>query len=137
MSDIADDQFDVAHSNSVIEHVGQWPAMERMASEIRRISPAYFVQTPAFWFPMEPHARTLFLHMLPEPMKISMMLRRKRGFWSKASNVGDATRSVQSAHLLDYRQVCYLFPDAKVHREKMFGLTKSYIAMRAQHPQQA
>ena len=53
----ADGAFDIAHSNSTIEHVGDWQRREAFARETRRVARCYYVQTPAFSFPLEPHYR--------------------------------------------------------------------------------
>jgi hypothetical protein len=127
---LSDMSFDLVHSNSVIEHVGRWADMEAMAHEVRRLAPGYFVQTPYFWFPIEPHCRTAFFHWMPESTRVSMLMRRPRGHWAKAANVRDAMRQIQSATLLDYRMLATLFPDARIHRERFLGLTKSLVAIR-------
>ena len=126
----ADMSFDLVNSNSVIEHVGSWRDMEAMANEVRRLAPSYFVQTPYFWFPVEPHNSTLFFHWMPEFTRVSLLMRRSRGRWGKAPDVDTAMRQIQSAALLDFRMLATLFPDATIHRERIFGLTKSLVAIR-------
>jgi hypothetical protein len=131
MAEFANNSFDVIHSNSVIEHVGPWSNMMSMAKEIRRIAPRYFVQTPYFWFPIEPHARTPLLHWLPESLKFRLVMARKCGpFWSKAATVDEAMRTIQDSSLLDKRMFSALFPDATIISEKFLGMTKSLIAVR-------
>ncbi|MGH7154101.1 MAG: methyltransferase domain-containing protein [Acetobacteraceae bacterium] len=128
-----DMSFDIVHSNSVIEHVGRWHDMVEMAREVRRLAPRYFVQTPYFWFPMEPHCSTLFFHWYPEPIRRRMLMKRPRGTWGKAPDIDTAMRQIQSNALLDISMVRTLFPDAEIHKENFCGLTKSLIAIKSGH----
>ena len=130
LSEIVDNTFDLVHSNSVIEHVGHWTQIEAMAREIRRLAPRYFIQTPNFGFPLEPHFRTLFFQWYPEVVRAGMLLRKSRGFYSAAKTMEDAMQAIQSVNLLTAGQMLHLFPDARLEREKLFGLTKSLISIR-------
>lgn len=60
----ADGEFDLAYCSSVIEHV---PRERRIAfaRELRRVAGGWYVQTPAFSFPVEPHALLPAAHWLP------------------------------------------------------------------------
>jgi ubiquinone/menaquinone biosynthesis C-methylase UbiE len=133
LKNIGDNEFDIAFSNSVIEHVGQWRSMESMAKEVKRVAHRYLVQTPYFWFPIEPHARTPFLHWLPQSWAYRIVMLRKCGFWSKAKTVSQAVRTVQSAQMVDRAQFRELFGDAQIINERFFGFTKSLIALRLKH----
>ena len=126
--DFPDSAFDVVHSNSVIEHVGHWPEMARMAAEIRRLAPAYFVQTPNVWFPVEPHFKLPFVHWLPEQARIAAL--KATGRIARNLSPGEATLAVQRICLLSQSQLADLFPDARIWKERVLGLTKSLVAVR-------
>jgi SAM-dependent methyltransferase len=64
----ADGEFDLAYCSSVIEHVPP-PQREAFAAELRRVARGWFVQTPAFSFPIEPHALLPGAHWLPPAVR--------------------------------------------------------------------
>lgn len=127
----ADNSFDLVHSNSVIEHVGGWPDMRRFANEARRLAPAYYVQTPYFWFPIDPHFyRVPLFHWMPVPWRLKLLQRFKIGWGEPDRDVDASMRTVMGAVLLDGQQFRALFPDARYVSERFILLTKSMIALR-------
>ncbi|MFC1701446.1 class I SAM-dependent methyltransferase, partial [Pseudomonadota bacterium] len=82
--------FHIAHSNSVIEHVGDWNRMIQFSNELKRVAQQYFVQTPNFWFPIEPHCMTPFFHWLPKPLRVWLVMKFSLGHWKKASTTDEA-----------------------------------------------
>ena len=131
MEDLANYSFDIVHSNSVIEHVGQWQDMKDFAREVRRLAPAYYVQTPYFWFPVDPHfSRAPMIHWLPESLRASVHLRWKAGWGEKVRDLDEAMAFVHSSLMLDRRQFKWLFSDAEHRFERVAGLPKSMIATR-------
>lgn len=130
LENIADNQFDIAHSNSVIEHVGDWRRMVDFAGEIRRIAKVYYVQTPNYFFPVEPHFLFPFFHWLPISFKIRLIMRFQLGCFPKAASEEEARGYVDMCQLLTKQKLLHLFPDAALHRERLFFLAKSFILIR-------
>lgn len=130
LSCFADNAFHIAHSNSVVEHVGDWERMVQFAREVSRVSQRYFVQTPNYWFPIEPHAMTPLFHWLPKPARIWIVSHFQLGHWKKANSIDEAVRIVESARLLNKKMLQELFKPACIITEWFFLLPKSFIAIR-------
>lgn len=123
--------FDIVHSNSVIEHVGDWSRIKAFAEETRRLAPRLFVQTPYFWFPIEPHFIKLAHHWLPKSLRVSMWMRFKMGERERANNIDEAMYQLDDEpYLLDMRMFRFLFPDCQIIRERFLFFTKSMVAFR-------
>lgn len=58
----ADREFDLAHSNAVIEHVGPPDAQRLFLAEMVRVSRRGMISTPNRYFPIETHTLVPFLH---------------------------------------------------------------------------
>lgn len=131
----ADMSFDLVHSNSVIEHVVTWENMKSLAHEIRRLAPSYYVQTPYFWFPVDPHYYKFPLfHWLPAPIRARLFSSLPIAHSGRIIDVGESYAAVDAARLLDGRQFRFLFPDSDVRFERLVGLPKSLIGMRVSAP---
>ncbi len=132
MPEFPDQSFDIVHSNSVIEHVGLWRDMKAMSAEVQRIGKSYYLQTPNFWFPIEPHYFFPVIHWLPMPWRVALAMRWSLGSWPKAKTVSEAVTAQQAAILLSAKMLRSLFPDAQFVRERFLGLTKSLIVLKPQ-----
>ena len=111
----ADGEFELVYCSSVIEHV---PPSRRVAfaREIRRVGRGWFVQTPAWSFPLEPHALPPFAHWLPVGLRRPYWRFGAAGEWEEIS-------------LLKRVEVEALFGPALP--ERVGPLTKSWICVRA------
>jgi len=121
-----DKTFDLAFSNSVIEHV---PDQKAFADEILRVGRSYYVQTPNFWFPIEPHFLAPVIHYLPTSWRRKLGRRFTGwGLIAKPSQT-EVDDFVESTHLLKTSEMQGFFPKSRIEREKVLGLTKSVIVV--------
>ncbi len=132
MSEFKDKEFDIVFSNSVIEHLFSFESQKKMADEVRRIGKNYYVQTPNYYFPIEPHWLFPFFHWLPFKMRVFLTKNFSLGNYKKADSDEKAIRMVNEVKLLTETQMKSLFPDGQVYREKFFGLVKSITMYRFQ-----
>jgi hypothetical protein len=126
----ADGAFDVAYSNSVIEHVGDGEDQRRFAAEVRRVAARLWVQTPSRWFPVEPHLVAPFVHFLPRRLQHVLARWATPWGWENRPSAEQARAFVDGIRLLTFREMRELFPDCEILRERFLGLTKSFVALR-------
>jgi len=126
----AENSFDIAVSNSVIEHLGTFKDQVTFANEIRKVAKVLWVQTPARSFPVEPHLTGPFIHYLPKSLQKKLARRFTVWGWIATDYDRDIDIFLKETRLLTYREMRELFPDCEIMRERWLFLTKSYIAVR-------
>ncbi len=123
-----DKEFDLVFSNSVIEHLSTWENQIKMANEIRRVGKRFYIQTPNYYFPVEPHWWFPFFQFLPYSVKIFLTKNFTLGHQEKTGNKQKAIERVKEIRLLTRTEMQRLFPEAKIYDEVFMGLTKSVTA---------
>ncbi len=108
--------LDITGVDRVIEHI-EPAARPAFAAEVRRVARGWFVQTPAWSFPIEPHALLPAAHWLPAAVR--------RPYWRLG-----AAGAWEDIRLLRRGELERLFGEPIV-AERMGGLVKSWIALRA------
>ena len=130
----ADGAFDVAFSNSVIEHLGTRERQAAFARELRRVAAGLWVQTPARAFPFEPHLLAPFVHWLPRAWQRRLLRPATPWGWLSRPSPERVERFLAQTRLLTLREMRALFPDCEIRRERFCGLTKAYVAVRRTSP---
>ena len=131
MREYRDEQFDVVFSNSVIEHVGGYDQQRQMAEEVRRVGKRYCLQTPSRYFPIEPHFLIPLLQFYPMWLKVLLTRHINIGSYGRLLDRRLAEEYFSTKlRLLTEPEVRALFPGARIYKEKVCGLTKSFVVYR-------
>jgi len=129
LSEYADASFDIVFSNSVIEHLSTFKEQEAMAREVARIGRSYWVQTPNYWFPLEPHFLVPGWQWMPERIRILILCSVACSWYGKYSDPEKAKCKAYAVRLLKHNELRNLFPGAKIVPERFLGLAKSWIVL--------
>ena len=128
LSGINDQSFDIVFSNSVIEHLYTKQQQEKMAKEVARVGKSYFIQTPNRYFPIEPHWLFPLFQFLPFTVQVFLTQHFTLGNIKKTKSNEAAIKLVKEVRLLTIKEFQFFFKDAKIYKEKVLGLTKSFTA---------
>ena len=128
MPEFRDGEFDIVFSNSVIEHVGDFGDQQKMFGEICRVGKRFFVQTPNFYFPIEPHFLVPGFQFLPLSVRAYLLQHFSLGWTHRVADRDEARTVASSVRLLTLPELRRLAPEAKIYHERFFGLSKSFVA---------
>jgi SAM-dependent methyltransferase len=122
-----DDQFDIAFSTAVIEHVGDRERQRRFIAELLRVSKRFFITTPNRWYPVELHTYVPLIHWLPQQQHQQLLQRLGKDQWAATENL----------NLLDERELRALFPagvNPTLTGTRLFGLRSNLLAFGTSPP---
>lgn len=128
---VPDDRYDLCFSNSVIEHVGEMRRILGFRDTVNRVADSYFIQTPNFYFPIEPHFVFPGFHWLPKAVQVILARKFSLGHMPKSPDLLEAYLSVESCNILRRSVFEAVFPDADIVPERFLGFCKSMIAVKA------
>ena len=128
LSAFADKTFDIAFSNSVIEHLFSVENQQKMAQEAQRVSTYHFIQTPNFWFPIEPHWVFPCFQYLPKAIRIFLTRHFNLGHLKRSRSWSAARQQVEEIQLLSRSEIARLFPESKIWEERLLVFSKSFVA---------
>ena len=129
LSRFADDEFEVAVSNSVIEHLPTLELQERMAAEMRRVGRRAYVQTPTATSRWNPTTCSRSSAILPMRVRAFLLRRMDLGWHKRQRDPAAALADVRSIRLLTGGELRRLFPARPDRARTGARLTKSYIVL--------
>lgn len=122
--------YDVAYSNSVIEHVGGHDRRTAFAANVAALADRHWIQTPYRYFPVEPHWVCPFMQLFPLRARALIGLH-----WplvhTPHEDMASSIAAQLSVDLLDITAMRHYFPDSQIVYDRLAGLVKSVVAVRA------
>ncbi len=123
------ERVDLVFSNSVIEHVGGEQQRRAFAASVHALADRHWVQTPYRYFPIEPHWMFPGFQWLPLRAKAEVGRRWRHGNRYN-EDLDGSVKNALSVELLSRTAMRTYFPTSDIRAEKMYGMTKSLIAVR-------
>ncbi|OGI22524.1 MAG: hypothetical protein A2808_03435 [Candidatus Moranbacteria bacterium RIFCSPHIGHO2_01_FULL_55_24] len=119
-----DNEFSIAYSNAVIEHVGGHEDQLRFLRELFRVSRRGYLTTPNRRFPIEVHTRIPLLHLLLPKKAFDRILRLIGKGWA-AGGYMDLLSEYDLRNLFDEAGI----RDYTLSRNRLFGFTMTFTVV--------
>jgi len=116
---LKDKSVDFVFSNAVIEHIDKGKRY-LFAKEIKRVSrKGYFITTPNYWFPFEPHYMCPFWQYFPE---------RFKKIFKRYFRIGHFKKGLyKRIDLLTKSELASLFPEGSIYGLKITFMPETLI----------
>jgi hypothetical protein len=88
-----------------------------------------WVQTPNCWFQPEPYFHWFRWQGPPRRFRVAAIQRIRFGHRGPCPSREDAEVMVDVVRLLIKRELVAVFPGTRVHRERILGLTRSFVML--------
>lgn len=122
-------QFDLVFSNSLMEHVGGHARREQFAKVVQESAPAWWVQTPYRYFPIEPHWFFPLFQFLPFQARVAVCQHWRTLHQEPVKDKAAAAELVSSVELISATEMRAYFPTSEVWFERIAGVPKSLVAI--------
>lgn len=123
-------KYDLVFSNSVLEHVGGHVRRQQFADVVQESAPAWWVQTPYRYFPIEPHWLFPGFQFLPFKTRVMITQHWNFGHHAVPPDESSATAFVASIELVSATEMRAYFPDSTLWFERIAGVPKSMVAVK-------
>jgi hypothetical protein len=124
-------QFDMVFSNSLMEHLGGHARRQQFANVVRESAPAWWVQTPYRYFPIEPHWVFPGFQFLPFRMRVLICQHWSMLHMPACKDPAEAADLVASTELISGTEMRTYFPNSEIWFERIAGIPKSLVAIKS------
>lgn len=107
-----DGEFDIIHSNAVLEHVGSRQRQKEFLNEFCRVGRKRFLVVPNQLFPVEHHTGIPLIHYLPKHLFRKILLKTKFAIWGLEENL----------NYIGAKEVLNLWPGSQQPTVKFSGI---------------
>jgi hypothetical protein len=123
-------KYDLVFSNSLMEHLGGHDRRQQFADVVQESAPAWWVQTPYRYFPIEPHWVFPCFQFLPFRARVMICQHWSTIHEAAIKDKAEAAAAVASIELISATEMRAYFPSSKIWYERIAGVPKSLVAIR-------
>jgi hypothetical protein len=124
-------KYDLVFSNSLVEHLRGHARRQQFAEVVQESAPSWWIQTPYRYFPIEPHWFFPGFQCRPFPARLMICRHWNTLHVPAIKDRAKAAELVASVELISATEMRMYFPDSEIWFERIAGLPKSLVSIKA------